>query len=275
MTKATTVKSPLKAHGGKHFLAQKIVGLMGPHTRYVETHFFSGKVLFAKDPEGVSEFANDIDGDITNFWHCLRQPDTWDIFQRAAEATPLSWAEWKIATGPNNVFALPDVSRAWAFFVRNRQSRQGLGKDFATPTSRLRRGMNENVSAWLSAVDGLPEAHARLRRVEIRNQDACELIKELDSPDTLFYADPSYLPETRQSTGQYRHEMTVADHVNLLSALGLIHGKFLLSGYPSELYDHYCKLYGWHQVDFKIDNKASSSKTKPIKTECVWANYEI
>jgi DNA adenine methylase len=32
----TTARTPLKTHGGKHYLARKIVGLMPRHLHYVE-----------------------------------------------------------------------------------------------------------------------------------------------------------------------------------------------------------------------------------------------
>ena len=36
---------PLKWHGGKHYLASRIVGLMPPHLHYVEPFFGGGTVL--------------------------------------------------------------------------------------------------------------------------------------------------------------------------------------------------------------------------------------
>lgn len=267
----------MKYPGGKSYLAKKIVGLMAPHTRYVETHFGGGSVLFAKFPEGVSEYVNDLDRDLANFWQCLRSKG-FDYIRDWLEFTPVSREEFEQANPDRlrEIIGEFDLYRAYKFFIRNRQSRQGLGKDFCTPTSRTRRGMNENVSAWLSAVDGLPEVHARLRRVEIRNQDAINLIGELDSPDTLFYLDPPYHHETRVTRSEYgNYEMDDFDHRNLLGRLSVIQGKFLLSGYRNATYDEHAENLGWHRVDFQIDNKASSKKTKPIKTECVWANYEI
>lgn len=133
--------------------------------------------------------------------------------------------------------------------------------------------MNEQVSAWLSAVDGLPEFHARLRRVEIRNQPAVDFIRELDSPETCFYCDPPYLHDTRSSVGEYQHEMSYADHKELLCVLSSVKGKFLLSGYRSELYNVAESELGWRRIDFEIPNQASGKKKKEIKTECVWVNY--
>ena len=57
----------VKWHGGKHYLAKRIVARMPSHTHYVEPYAGSLAVLLAKDPEGVSEVANDLHCYLTNF----------------------------------------------------------------------------------------------------------------------------------------------------------------------------------------------------------------
>jgi DNA adenine methylase len=62
---------PLKWHGGKQYLAAKILGLFPPrdsYVHYVEPFFGGGAVLFSHDPEGKSEVVNDINYDLTEFW---------------------------------------------------------------------------------------------------------------------------------------------------------------------------------------------------------------
>jgi DNA adenine methylase len=268
---------PLKWHGGKQYLAKKILALFPPrdsYLHYVEPFFGGGAVLFHHDPEGKSEVANDLNGELANFWNVLRGPE-FDLFQRLAEATPMSEDEWKNAVNPTRPrLGGADVDAAMWFFILYRQSRQALAKDFATLSrNRTRRGMNEQASSWLSAVDGLRDAHARLRRVVILNRDAIEVIKQQDGPQTVFYCDPPYLHETRSVTDAYENEMTLAQHENLLAALAHIGGRFLLSGYPSTTYNVVAEHYGWNRVDIEIDNKSSGSKVKEIKTECVWMNY--
>lgn len=66
------MNGPLKCHGGKHYLAGQIVGLMPPHLHYVEPYFGGGAVLFAKTSEGTSEVANDLNGNLMNFWRVLQ-----------------------------------------------------------------------------------------------------------------------------------------------------------------------------------------------------------
>ncbi len=215
-------KSPLRWFGGKHYLASKIVALMPPHKRYLEGYAGGLSVLFAKPYEGVCEYANDLNGELTNFWYVLQHEGTFEKFVRKVQATPLSQTEFEDAVEGRQLAEEIGLSweRAFNFFVRCRMSRQGLMKDYCTPTSRPRRGMNEQVSAWLSAVDGLPDVHARLRRVEVWNMPAVKAIKKLDNEDFLGYFDPPYLHSTRNTTGEYgAFEMTKEDHEELLNAL--------------------------------------------------------
>lgn len=264
---------PIKRYGGKAYQAKKIISLMPAHTRYIEPFFGGGAVLLARDGVGVAEFVNDLDRDLSNFWNVLGDEVLSQEFMRRASVVPFSepcFDRAKELLGGGSA-----VSQALYFFVVNRQSRQALGKCFATPTSRLRQGMNEQVSAWLSAVDGLPDFHFRMRRVEVRCMEATDFILELDSPETFAYVDPPYLHETRTATKCYTHEMTPGQHATLLDCLGVMKGRFILSGYPSEMYDRFAKLYGWHHIDIEIDNKSSSAKSKEKKIERLWANFNL
>lgn len=267
--------APLKWHGGKYYLASQIIKLFPPHIHYVEPFFGGGAVLFAKSNdwiEGHSEVINDLNSELIGFWKVLQNEQQFTEFRRLVEIIPLSKPVWEEAV--NNTNENP-VERAANFFIRYRQSRQGLGKDFATMSrSRTRRGMNEQVSSWLSAIEGLPEAHSRLKRVAIFSEDAISIIKREDSEYSFFYCDPPYMHETREAADAYEYEMSNASHAALLETLGNIRGKFLLSGYRCNLYDAAMGQFGWTRMDIEIDNKASAAKTKPIKTECLWFNYE-
>ena len=270
----TSLTQPLKWHGGKGAfngkLAKWIISLIPQHTHYVEPYFGGGAVLLHKDPEGVSEVINVCDGNLMNFWNVLAT--TPDRMLRALWGTPFSEVEFDNAV--KDLAESDAVRRATAFFIRCRQSRQGLQKDFATLSrNRTRGGMNEQVSAWLSAIEGLPDVHARLKRVVVLCRDAVDVIMQQDGLQTCVYADPPYLHETRTATKVYEHEMTAVDHERLLQALTQVKGKFLLSGYRSNLYDGYAASNGWKRHEFKIVNNASSADVKEIKTECVWTNF--
>jgi len=267
---ADPVPAVLKWHGGKHYLAKRIIDLMPSHTTYCEVFAGGLSVLLAKDPEGISEVVNDADGRLTNFWRVLRSPERFAEFERIVQAIPHSEAEWR-ATG-KRLDNADSVQRAVAFFVRCRQSMGGRLTHFASGSKcRTRRGMNDQVSSWLSAVAGLPAVHARLQRVAIRCRQALDVIRAEDSPATLFYCDPPYLKSTRTSPNVYSHEMTKADHRDLLEALKQVKGKVMLSGYPSRLYDRY--LADWTRHEFDLPNNAATGASKRRMTEVLWTNF--
>jgi DNA adenine methylase len=268
---------PLKWHGGKHYLAGRIVSLMPPHIHFVEPYAGGLAVLLAKSPDGVSEVVNDLDGRLTNFWKVLQNETMFADFHRLIEAVPFSEVEWQEARDASAGFRHPFsrvemVREAAQFFVLCRQSLAGRMKGFASLSrSRTRRNMNEQASAWITAVDGLPAVHARLRRVVVLCGSAIEVLRSEDSPDTLFYLDPPYLKETRSVPEVYGFEMSEADHRELLDVIQGLRGKIMLSGYPSDLYD--AALAGWSRHTFDLPNNAASGKSKARETEVLWCNF--
>lgn len=263
------INAALKWHGGKFFLAGWIIDHMPDHIHYVEPYAGGLAVLLQKPYDGVSEVVNDLNGELMTFWRVLQGDESFAAFQRIIEATPVSQVEFRDALE----MAADPIRRAANFFIRCRQSRQGLMRDFATLSkTRTRRQMNEQCSSWLTAVDGLADVHSRLKRVVILNDDAVAIIRREDTGRTLFYCDPPYLAATRVTTNDYAHEMCESDHQRLLETLAGIKGKFLLSGYPSRLYDDFASRHGWRRVEQEIDCKASAAGTKPKRLECLWMN---
>lgn len=277
-SRAASLTPPLKWHcsGGKHYLASRIIALMPPHTHYVEPFFGGGSVLLAKDPAGVSEVANDVNGWLTNFWTALRQPAYFYDLQRFLEATPFSESVFEAAKAVVESSPMPkdfDVvtAAAW-FFVLCRQSMAGRMKSFAPLSrTRTRRGMNEQASAWLTAIEGLPAVHDRLKRVVILNGDACEVMRREDGDATLFYCDPPYLPDTRTSPDVYTHEMTPKQHRGFIEAANGCDGFVMISGYDNELYADALK--EWTRHAFDLPNNAAGGDAKRRMTEVVWTNF--
>jgi DNA adenine methylase len=292
----TKLVSPGKWHGGKTYLASRIIALMPPRCKnpnaptkddpgwlcYCEPYFGMGAVLLANDPEGISEVVNDINAELMSFWCVLQNAKTFDAFLRHVQAVPFSEAEWK-----NSILDLPgdssfdgyggiSVARAAKFFVRCRQSLAGRMKSFAPLSrNRTRRGMNEQVSAWLNCVEGLPAVHRRLSRVAIVGpKPAVQVICEQDGPRTLTYCDPPYVHSSRSSTEEYgEFEMTEAQHREFLETITSPsrQGRFLVSGYDNPLYREF--LGSWNRHEFSISNHAAGGKTKARMTEVVWTNY--
>jgi DNA adenine methylase len=272
------MNGPLKSHGGKHYLARQIIALMPPHLHYIEPYFGGGAVLFAKQHEGVSEVVNDLNGDLMNFWRVLQEKKAFTEFKRRMEAVPFSECQWQEAkeqlAEEQGASRKVSIDRAIAFFILCRQSMAGRCQDFAPISkTRTRRGMNEQASAWMQCVDGLPAVHARLRRVVILNRPALEVLRAHDTPTTLSYLDPPYLPETRTSKGVFGpFDMTAEQHEELLATVKALQGKVMLSGYPSKLYES--RLAGWQRHSFDLPNNAAGDIAKRRMTECIWCNFK-
>jgi DNA adenine methylase len=253
---------------------------------YVEPFFGGGSVLLANDPTGISEVANDLNSGLSTFWGVMASDNTFPVFQRIVENTPFSQGAWesrrdlfewcrKQQSQEAGHLSHSRPAMAAAFFIFCRQSMSGRMKSFAPLTrNRTRQGMNEQAAAWWSAVDGLPEIHARLKRVVILNRPAVEVIRQQDGARSLFYCDPPYVHESRKTTKEYGdHEMSAEQHRELLETLASIKGRFVLSGYPSKLYAEFAKRHGWNTDVKRIDNKSSKADAKEIKDETLWMNF--
>jgi DNA adenine methylase len=289
MTKLSCIVPPLKWHGGKHYLAKHILGLMPRHLHYVETHFGGGQVLFARHPadqrlwwpgltsdgrkpDGVSEVINDINGDLMNFYAVLKDPRRFEDLHHRLELTLFAQREWEAARDLLAQPGEPSVERAAALFTFCRQSLAARMRGFATPVrTRLRGGRNDGVNSWWGAIEGLEAVHRRLQNVMILNKDAVDVIRSEDGLATLFYCDPPYLHETRTAKQVYKYEMTQTDHRKLLEALLRCRGKVILSGYANRLYDD--MLHDWSRHTFDLPNNAAGGKQKERETEVLWCNF--
>ena len=274
----------IKWVGGKSKIATKIHKLApptvvdNPAKGYVHRVYgYAGGMgeMYDWSYEGVSEVANDISHQITNFWRVIQDDVPFQKFKRMVEAIPFSRTEFdRFRTMPHPLFIenQPNIPEAVSFFVRCRLSRSGSMKSFAPLSKRrTRRGRNEQVSAWQSAICGLPIVHNRLMRIAIECQDAPGLIQQEDTPRTLFYLDPTYLPETVNTKEHYEFTMTVEQHEELLETVLAVKGYVMLSGYRNKLYDD--KLKDWNREDINVDNSMASGRQKARRIESIYMNY--
>ena len=73
--KPDEIAAPIKWHGGKTYLAARIIEMMPEHTHYIEPYFGGGAVFFRKPDSliaGHSEIINDLFGELVNFWKILQ-----------------------------------------------------------------------------------------------------------------------------------------------------------------------------------------------------------
>lgn len=256
------LRPPIKRHGGKAYLAPKIVPLLPPHRVYVEPFLGGGSVLLNK-PKAEREYAGDLDAGLINLWQILaaRPELIIDALARIPyEEASFQAALTETATNPRN---------AVSYLVRNRFSRGGLGKTFAW-SDRLRGGKPGDANAWDTIRAELPAIAERVRDVRFYCEEATGLIAEFgNDPDALTYADPPYFHSTRTARAAYgAFEMTNEDHADLLKSLNLVRGKVVLSGYRCDLYDS--MLADWERRDFDLPNHSGQGRTKQRRTESIW-----
>lgn len=104
--------------------------------------------------------------------------------------------------------------------------------------------------------------------MQVENLHFRKLLPLYDRPETLFYLDPPYVPDTRIN-GEYRHEMDVAEHEELVALLLDLKGMAILSGYASEVYQP-LEQAGWQRVE--IETLAHTSAGRGKRTECLWVS---
>lgn len=257
-------------YGGKFSHLEFILPLLPTHfTHFCEPFGGSAAVLINRPPAPVETY-NDLDGEVVNFFECLR--DDADKLIRAISLTPFSRQELVKACNPEP--GLAALERARRFFVRARQTRTGLAQTssegrWAHCVLTSRAGMAGAVSRWLGSVEGLPQIVQRLQRVQIENAPATEVILRYDSPQTLFYLDPPYPHEARGDAKAYGYEMSDREHEELAAVLHSVQGAVAISSYHCPLMG---RLYrGWRCVD--ADTRLCHS-TKGERTESVWLNYD-
>lgn len=255
--------SPLRYAGAKKRLAKWIISLLPEHSIYCEPFGGSAAVLFKKS-RVMTEVYNDAYGEVVNFFKVLR--DNPEELKRALFFTPFAREELFNRISADD---LP-VERARKFIFR---SHAGFGTDTVslnpnyTPYFRSFRGDGQQspASDWVNVFNRIQSAVERFRGVVIEHADASEILKKYDTPNTLFYVDPPYLPKLRRKL--YRHEFSEGDTLRLLRQLKTLKAKVALSGLDDPIFEE--ELPGWE----KHVHYAYTSAARHY-TETVWTNYK-
>lgn len=250
----------VRYHGGKVRLAPKIVGIFPRHEAYVEPFGGGAAVMLAK-PRSRLEVYNDLDDDMVTLFRVLR--DRADDLADVIALTPFARVEHKISYQYHD----DDLERARRVLIRSHFGHGSSGIHRATGfrAAGLRAG-SLPVHGWMSLPDTIRKTAERMRGVVIEHRPAVHVMLSHDSPTTLHYVDPPYLPETRDRGRDYRHEMTVDDHISLLRALRGLRGAVVLSGYASALYDG--AMSDWRRIELRARADRAGART-----EVLWTNF--
>lgn len=260
--------------GGKWRMAPWIISHLPQHRVYVEPFGGAASVLLRKPRPalGGGECYNDLDGSVVNLFRVLQEPSQAEELARRVSLTPFAREEYDLAFRA----ARCPVERARRLIVR---SYMGHGSSSAVSTRQtgFRASMiNRKGALPANERPGLPDAllavRDRLQGVLIERRPAMMLIDRYDTPDTLLYLDPPYMPSTRsakkrggQAFHAYAHEMTEDDHAQLLCRACSFSGMVAISGYASDLYDTI--LSDWTRDEFQTHADGALKRT-----EVLWRN---
>ncbi len=258
------MKTPISYYGGKQSLASAILGLIPAHTTYCEPFFGGGAVFFMKTKSEV-EIINDLNQFVVNFYRQAKA--CFPALQERIQSTPHARQLYRDAMVMyDNPHLFNDLDRAWAFWIL---CNQGYASKIGAWAFRTSGNSCEKKTMTAKARLATGELVTRLDLVQIECTDALYLLRLRDLDTTFFYLDPPYFNSNMGHYGGY----TEADFESLLQACSKLHGKFLLSSYPSDLLSRYTSEHGWHTIQV-VDQVRASSKRKQ-KIEVLTANYPI
>lgn len=257
----------LRWHGGKWLLAPWIISHFPEHRVYVEPFGGAGSVLMRK-ARSYAEVWNDLDGDVVNLFRVLRSSEAQRLIEMC-RLTPFSREGFDEAYGETD----DDVERARRLVIRSFHGFGSDGHNGARPTG-FRANSNRSGTTpahdWVNFPDNLAKVVDRLQGVVIENRTAVKVMSAHDGPNTLHYCDPPYIHSTRSGSSSstrknYRHEMTDAEHVELLDFLKTLSGMVVLSGYEHPIYDTALEYWGRYEKIALADGARE-------RTEVLWIN---
>lgn len=253
----------LRYFGGKWLLAPWIIEHFPRHRVYVEPFGGAASVLMRK-ARAYSEVYNDLDGEIVNVFRVFRNPVLAVELERMLRLTPYAREEFD---GSYKATSDP-VEGARRTIIR---SFMGFGSNATNPdavtgfrANALRYGTTPSMD-WANYPDEVRAFHERLQGVTIENRDAFEVMAQQDTPETLHFVDPPYVPETRSERHAYRCEMDNAGHERLLDFLKFaVKGMVVLAGYDNALYR---ARLDWHRVEREAHADGARDRV-----EVLWLN---
>lgn len=270
------MRAILKYPGSKWSIAQWIVDHFPEHHSYLEPFFGSGAVFFRKSRSPI-ETINDLDGDVVNFFTCIRDkperlaaylqftPYSRAIYDRACKDLKKPFEKLNLKSG------IGDCQRAARFASKMMMGFGFRTNEYAAGFKRDIQGREAAYAAndWAQLPDRVLYLTDRLKGVQIENRPAVQLIREVNFKNVLIYADPPYVISSRScKRSQYRFEMSDNDHIDLLDQLLVHKGPVIISGYDNPIYNE--MLSKWNREDI-IARKQTAGKG----IEIIWMNFEV
>lgn len=231
--------------------------------------------MLLRKERSYAEVYNDLDDHIVALFRVLQDEKKTARLIKLLHLTPFSRSEFNLSYEPTEdqiEIARRLIIRAYMGFGSNAHASTARGHRSTGFRANSNRRGTTPAHDWASYPDCLASIVERFRGCVIEHREAKLVMATHDAPETLHYVDPPYLPETRSPANKYdlkfrmyRHELTVAAHVDLLRFLREVSGMVVLSGYAAPLYDE--ALPDWHRVT--CETYADGARPR---TEVLWLN---
>jgi DNA adenine methylase len=261
----TTITSPIKWFGGKHYMAKEIISLLpSNHRVYVEPFGGGAHVLTQKKPSKI-EVYNDIDTDLVNFLMVLRNKR--DELIEALMTLPSSrflCQKWQHEPLPEDNF---ERAVRWYYLLRQRISPKN-----ASLVSGWRASKSINTAVdYQNSLKKLKAFEERWRHVMIECVDFRRIFEIYDSPVTVFFVDPPYVGKENQYKGDFSYQ----DHLDLAEILSNIQGKAIVTYNECDLVN---RLYhDWIRIESKGyvgSSVVGENGKRKMEKELILMNYK-
>lgn len=267
----TVIKPPFAWAGSKARSLHEVLPRLPYTDVFVDVFGGSGVVTFSRRPSKLEVF-NDAYSGIVDFYRCVKDENMLkamleflEVVCYSRELFAIYKSEWKNTADP--------VERAAKWYYMLTCSFGTLGRNFGRAT-----GPTVNLAKkYTNKIELFWPVHYRLKTVQIENQDWEHLVKDYDSPQTVFYMDPPYM---YADPGLYDESWNLEKHKRLLSVIFNLQGFVALSGYDNELYNAqpWDAKHTWetqltigskaHTETNNLGDKAGMISKKA--TECLW-----
>lgn len=235
-----------------------------PHKSYLSACVGGGSDIILKEPSKY-EAANDLDGDVINFYDQF--VSRFDDFLFKVSNTPYHQA---VCTRAFEYSPDPFI-RAFNLYVRSWMSRSLLHDSLRVVIDNVAGGHIPPV-IW-GRTEHLYEIRDRLKNVTWFQEDFLTLIERYISGrnpgELLLFVDPPYLSSTRKNPRLYKMEFNTLREHHLLSILlrrandrGVM---VIICGYESPFYARFYEDFGWKRVFTTALDEAKNERI-----ECLW-----
>ena len=219
--------------------------------------------MLLQKPRSPLETYNDLDGNVVNFFHVLR--DHPDELVRRIRLTPWAREEFNLS----RCTEADQIENARRFFMFHSMAmipaiqHDNPGFRMAwTIDSKL--GIAE-LSNRESVLSNLQAVASRLIDVQIENANAINIVRRADNANALIYLDPPYPASQRDISDldgrlYYAHEWTDEDHEIAANLLHQCKGYVVVSGYACPLYTNLYEQHGWERHDREAQTNSGGKR---------------